>query len=532
VLAIEPGDFGPTTGPALTVVRLRLADGGEAARNRPQQAPDAGEFVWNGIRVPGGRALYKLSPYEDQATTTVEFLDLATASVERLDVELAIPHDIQFAPREWGASPDGARLYVLSPLSGELAIIDLVQRRVVQKVSLGIPALAPAAAAPRADLWTKLRELLIGAPAQAKVPFSQRLEVSPDGRQLYGVAARPVRNGARGDGVWAIDTLQWRIAAHWLDGTEPFALLLSPDGRRLYALDAQTGQSPAALHMLDTASGKPTATIDGPTNGQLFSIAGLFRERYGHLAHAFETPVDLNPAPVAGIAVSASPATALAGDPLSVEVRFVDPGTGRTLMPDQSNVLFTRPARVFALISHAADPNDGLTVELDPVEYGLYRGTISAPSPTNWSRASFTLQSVAEWPDGLRRRTLVQDAVVVQPAFTGSDGLRYVLRVVSEPTQPAVDQPVQITVDVVDAETSAALPDDVTLFGGLPTFVDASFYADRSGGVTIRRLDSVRRGAYASSVSLFSPGTWRVIVSLGPPVSDTFAVGTLAVSQP
>src|SRR5919202_2820842 len=140
VLAVDSGAFGPTSGPPLMMVRLRLADGGGVARFRPQQAADAGAFVWNGIPVPGGRALYKLSPDEDPNTTSVEFLDLATGSVERLDVGLAIPREVQFAPREWGASPDGARLYVLSPLSGELAIIDLVQRRVLQKVSLGIPA--------------------------------------------------------------------------------------------------------------------------------------------------------------------------------------------------------------------------------------------------------------------------------------------------------------------------------------------------------------------------------------------------------
>jgi hypothetical protein len=53
-----------------------------------------------------------------------------------------------------------------------------------------------------------------------------------------------------------------------------------------------------------------------------------------------------------------SPATVLAGDPLGVVVRFVDPGTGRTLMPDQWNVLFTPPARVFALMSQAAQGSD------------------------------------------------------------------------------------------------------------------------------------------------------------------------------
>jgi hypothetical protein len=440
-------------------------------------------------------------------------------------VELAIPRDIQFAPGEWGASSDGARLYVLSPLSGELAIVDLAQRRILQKVSLGLPAATPAAASTLADLWTNVHRLLIGTDVQAKVPFSERLEVSPDGRRLYGVAARPDRIGVRGDGVLAIDTLQWSVAAHWLGGTEPFMLQLSPDGRRLYALDAQAGQSAGALQMVDTSSGMQTATVDGLGNGQLFSVAGLFREQYGHLARPPEVSVVTDPAPLAGIAARASPATVLAGDPLGVEVRFVDPGTGRTLKPDQSDVLFAPPAGVFAVISQTADPNVGLTVELDQVEYGSYRGTVSAPSPTNWSRGSFSVQSVAEWPDGLQRRTLVQDAVLVQPAVTGSDGRRYILRVTTEPAHPVVDQPVQV-------ETSAVVPNSVTLFGGPPPVVDATFYADRSGGAIVRRLDSVRHGEYVGSISLFSPGPWRVLVSLGPPVSDMFAVGTLAVGKP
>src|SRR5919202_2625679 len=153
VLAVDCGAFAPTSGPPLTVVRLRRADGVEVARFRPQPTADAGAFVWSGVPVPGGHALYTLSPYEDQTTTRVEFLDLATGSVERLDVELAIPREVQFAPREWGASPDGTRLYVLSPLSGELAIIDLMQRRVLQKVSLGIPAPPRAPGSPLSGPW-------------------------------------------------------------------------------------------------------------------------------------------------------------------------------------------------------------------------------------------------------------------------------------------------------------------------------------------------------------------------------------------
>ncbi len=93
----------------------------------------------------------------------------------------------------------------------------------------------------------------------------------------------------------------------------------------------------------------------------MFSIAGLFRERYGHLAR----PPEVRPHSIRrrwrGIAVSASLGTVLSGDPLGVEVRFADPVTGRTLTPDQSDVLFALPARVFTVISKAADPKQGLT---------------------------------------------------------------------------------------------------------------------------------------------------------------------------
>jgi hypothetical protein len=307
-------------------------------------------------------------------------------------------------------------------------------------------------------------------------------------------------------------------------------LLLSADGQRLYAHAAQTGQSPGALHVLDTASGVEAATVDGLGPGQVFSVAGLYRERYGHAAQPLQVPADLRPTPVAGITLSASPSAVLAGDALGVEVRFVDPGTGRALAPDQSDVQFAPPARVSAVVSQGADPDRGLILELQPVEYGVYRGSAAAPSPTSWSQGTFTLQAIAEWPDGLRRRTLLQDAVVVQPAFAGSDGRRYLLRVSSEPTQPVVDQPARVAIEVVDADTGAALPDGVSLLGDLPGFVDATFYADRGGGVMVRRLGSVGPGAYAGSVGLFSPGPWRVLVSLGPPVSDTLAVGTLVAT--
>jgi hypothetical protein len=146
-----------------------------------------------------------------------------------------------------------------------------------------MPAPERAAGSPLADLWTAVRRLLVVSRANAKVPFSQRLEVSPDERHLYGVAARSEGNGSSGDGVWAIDTQSWQVAAHWLGGREPVTLLLSADGQRLYVHEAQTDQSPGVLHVVETASGLEAATVDGLATGQLISVAELYRSRYGHL---------------------------------------------------------------------------------------------------------------------------------------------------------------------------------------------------------------------------------------------------------
>ena len=105
----------------------------------------------------------------------------------------------------------------------------------------------------------------------------------------------------------------------------------------------------------------------------------------------------------------------------------------------------------------------------------------------------------AEWADGLQRRVELQDAVFVQPSFTGTDGRTYVLQVSSDPSRPRVDEDTRLLAAFVDPDTGSPLPNTVSLVGGLPERMEAACYAQ---GVTIRVLSPVGHGAYVGTVRL------------------------------
>ena len=63
----------------------------------------------------------------------------------------------------------------------------------------------------------------------------------------------------------------------------------------------------------------------------------------------------------------------------------------------------------------------------------------------------------------------------------------------------------------MDAETGAALPDDVDLHSGLPDKMDAAFFG--SGGVTSAHLQATAHGVYAGPAHLFNSGSWSASVN-------------------
>jgi hypothetical protein len=171
-------------------------------------------------------------------------------------------------------------------------------------------------------------------------------------------------------------------------------------------------------------------------------------------------------------------------------------------------------------------------VQLDPTDFGVYRGRLAAPAPSSSSLGTFSVQMTAEWPDGSRRETPARDAFTVQPALLGTDGRRYILRVSSAPERPVVNQPAVVRIAFVDADSGTQLEDGTSLASGAPAFVEGSLWI--SGGFTKPPLTPLGHGVYEGDMRLFLPGTWRVTVTLGAPFDSSYTIGTVeaVVSTP
>jgi hypothetical protein len=82
--------------------------------------------------------------------------------------------------------------------------------------------------------------------------------------------------------------------------------VLSDDEARLYALDATSG---SLLHTVDLARPEASAPPQRLPSGYLFSMADLYRDRYG-LAPPGRVRADIRPRPMPA---TASPSTVSAG---------------------------------------------------------------------------------------------------------------------------------------------------------------------------------------------------------------------------
>jgi hypothetical protein len=211
------------------------------------------------------------------------------------------------------------------------------------------------------------------------------------------------------------------------------------------------------------------------------------------------------------MAVAVGPSTIVAGEEVAVELRFVAPD-GRAVAPGQPDVSYEPPTRVVAALE-PRHGGEGRALELAGAGHGVYRGSLALPAPASYGEGAWSARVVAEWPDGLRRRAGLDDAVVVQRPLEGTDGRRYVLQIAADPARPAVDRPATVTVALVDAETRGPLPAGVVPVGGLPEEVEASFFG--GSGATTADLRPVGHGVYAGRLrGLWSPGAWRVWAAL------------------
>lgn len=277
----------------------------------------------------------------------------------------------------------------------------------------------------------------------------------------------------RGLSLLAVDVERGAIVAEALSGARISRVAPAPDGRSVYV----------------TGYGKAEGSI-GPTEpSSLWRLHGVAlavlaeREFTGPRqlvvqptgrAAAPRSGDDRTLIPIAAIVPGVGPDTIAVGDRVTIEARFADPASGKMVEPGREGVRYEPPARVTAILT----PKIGgpVSVVLDATGYGVFRGHVILPWPGNWA-----VQVVADWPDGQRRGARANGPVVVQAAFAGSDGRRYLLRLATAPAEPVAGQPAIVRASFVDAESGAPLPAGVALGDGLP------------GQITAHRLVAPRR---------------------------------------
>jgi hypothetical protein len=520
--------------------RFHLPDGKLAARVAPvAQSSTQPPFYYIGQSQPtaDGQSLYRVN-YANPGNLAVVFFDLPTGTIQPpLLAPLGGTTANDYVPYEQAVSNDGRTLYMFAPTRGQLAIVDLPNRRLVQVVQIANAAQGtPGASRPAPSLlervWHGLRGLVVRE-AAAKFDFQGAMQVSPDGHWLYAISATGASYEATANGVLVIDMTTWRVVDRWLPGQEPNALALSNDGKHLYVNSWQSdGNSQTArLRAIDTSSSASVFETTLPAAAGSYvtsfsSLADLYRDRYGRSPRTPGGQTAAQPfIPPAAIVPSVNPTAVTAGDRVTIEARFVDPQSGNVVTPGQQGVRYDAPTSVTATLCPPEQGNgcQSTPITLTQATYGVYRGDTTAPDA-----GVFTVQVTAHWADGSYRSAVPPSGpLTVQPAFKGMDNHRYILKLSADPAQPVVNQEATLRATFVDADTGAPLPENVSLVDGLPAELEADLFAP--AGVSGRTLKSVGHGVYQGPVKLFSAQTWTVRISFTDANGKliTFASGTL-----
>jgi hypothetical protein len=521
---------GPANSPAGQIVlfRFRLPGGQAEAHPVAVRTSILASSSWPPRRTPDGYGVYGLSDAYAGRASRVEFLDFATGALERVDLPFVAPAR-DFLDFEHGTSPDGRHLYVFAPSIGRMAIVDLADRRLEQTVPISFST----AIAQASSLLGHVREASGGRLVGDSDARSRTLQVSPVGGRMYASDISGDISGrtpeSRGGGVLVIDTNAWQVTDRWLPGVEPAQVLLSADGDRLVVQEPPWSAAAEAgrVHVLDTSTGAELSATAALPRTTVHSLGEVYRSMFGR-GPTFPEPSAAPTIVPARLTVQAEPLMTLAGSPVQIEARFVDPRTGQTVSAGQSDVRYDPPAQVMAHAVRDAAGAEDVPVTLHQSALGVYRASVGLPYTAPGSSANWTVRVEAEWADGLRRSVELQDAVFVRPSFTGTDGRSYVLQVSSEPSRPRADEETRLLVAFVELATGSPMPDGVSLVGGLPEDMEVACYAH---GVTTRVLASVGHGTYGGTVRLWSPGTWQVWVSmpLADGTSASFETGSLDV---
>lgn len=169
---------------------------------------------------------------------------------------------------------NGGHLYYVRPDKDPALIkVDVTGPAILGRLSLPAPQNGSETAEPGPARRLLAAAARLATPrAEAKGGFALNVEafLSPDGRRLYFTGGGRVEpfidalwqeHAVKGDGIWVVDTSSMAVVGHWLPGREFFgedAVWLSPDGLRIYAMDAVTN----SLVVVDAQTGEEIGRVE------------------------------------------------------------------------------------------------------------------------------------------------------------------------------------------------------------------------------------------------------------------------------
>jgi hypothetical protein len=469
-------------------------------------------YPFRAERGPDGDTFYAINGGYYGDPLRVEFFSLDSGTVtDRVELGFGTGFEIS---QQTAVSADGRLLYIFDSTSGKLATVDLVERRLVGTATVDMSIVQGSRGSLLGRAWDAVKGVFVEG-AAAKIPFTGSMQISPDGSRLYaiGISGRDEVP----DGVLVIDTSSWQVVDHWLAGEHPIQIVSSTGGRYLYALMVPwANQGDSGMRIIDTTRGEEVVVNDDLRNIAgaygTYSVAEIYRDDWGvSPVIAGVDPGDLavpeKVDPYATMSVRVSSDAVIAGDPVTVELRYLDPETGDPITEDADDVRYDEPQHIRALMSKNNSNTTEQTIVLARSEYGVYRGAAVLPSPGTW-----TVQVIAEREGEPSRYASIRDAVVVQPTQLGTDGRRYKLAVeLAEPPAQS-EQQSAVRVSIVDAETGAPLPNDVELAGGMPETMAGSATLE-ARAVTSADLRPTGHGVYEGYFTFFASGRWSIAVN-------------------
>lgn len=390
----------PAESGAFTITFLAYrVPGGEKIHGRIlHDQPDSRSFfLYESQLVAGQPVLFGVEYTSHYRQLAVHFFDPVSG---RILPRVVLPFQpvADPLPYQQAISNDGHWLYVLSPATLEVAVVNLFDRSLVGVVPLDPGVLAP---------------------EQIGVQYlqSHEMQLSPDGSRLYALGT----GAASASGVWVIDVGSWTVVDHLLPEARPAELLLSGDGRTLYLRGEENGvaSGEGELLAIDTASGD-AHPLEAPGAGRysLASIATLYRRTYAVSPAVDGLRAEGSPAaaPLATARVELAPTRVTAGDTVSVEVRFVHPLTGEPVAEGSPGARFEEPLGV-RLTLELDGGSAAVILELGRAGYGHYRGFVRLGEPGRW-----TARLNVDWPDGgpVDRSLAITGGLKIAPVSSAS----------------------------------------------------------------------------------------------------------------